>query len=244
MKVVGYMALHYGLEYMAYAIRSVIDQVDEFWILYTPFGSHGHTSGVRCPESMNDLAQVAYKAGNGKIRWCNGRWKHEGEQRDYIHHLAPDADLILVVDADEVWADGAAEYAIHLAMTNESRRYRIPMIHFWRSFKRAVLFDPAYPIRVINQNNADGEATLHVSPICHFGYAQSPALVAYKWQIHGHKNELRKDCDWFADKFMANAQDDCHPVGSEYWYPELVNPAVYLPDFMREHPNWGKDVIE
>lgn len=244
MKVIGYMALHYGLEYIQYAIRSVIDQVDEFWVLYTPFGSHGHVSSVRCPEDMNSLARAAYAAGNGKIRWCNGRWAREGEQRDYIHHLVPEADVILVVDADEIWADGAAEYAVHMAATQPERNFRVPMIHFWRSFNRCVLYDPAWPVRVINPHNASGEKTLLLAPIAHFGYAQSPAMVAYKWQIHGHKNELRKDCDWFADKFMANAQTDCHPVGSVYWNPEPVNPADYLPDFMCEHPNWGKDVIE
>ena len=79
----------------------------------------------------------------------------------------------------------------------------------------------------------------------HFGYAQRPEIVEYKQLTHGHRSEWRRDCDWFHDRFMANAQRDCHPVGSQYWNPETVDPfALGLPEFMRAHPYAGMEVIE
>ncbi len=242
MSVAAYTALHYGREYLAYAIRSVIDVVDEYWVLYSPFGSHGHRSDTSCPERMEDLYGIAKAAAGGKLRWCNGRWPTEGQQRDYIHHLT-DADIVLVLDADEIWADGAAAYALAMAQNADIGRFRIPIIHFWRSFYRAVLCDPAYPVRLIKRDADSREGTLHVSPICHMGYAQSPAIVEYKWQVHGHKAELRTDVDWLRDRYRANAQEDCHPVGSVYWNPEPVEPLDYMPAFMAEHPYFGMEVI-
>ena len=80
--------------------------------------------------------------------------------------------------------------------------------------------------------------------INHMGYAIRPEMVQYKMLTHGHKNQFRQDVDWYKDVFLANRQTDCHIVGSEYWNPEQVEPLDYMPEFMVEHPYWGKDVIE
>jgi hypothetical protein len=214
--------------------------------LYTPVGSHGHRTDERCPDTLEELYAIAKCAAGDKLRWHNGRWTGEGQQRDTIHELVPDADLILVLDYDELWPDGAAEYAIHMAAGIEIRNFRLPMVHFYRSFYQAILHDPAYPIRIIRpdvpQNN---ERTLWASPIAHMGYAIPPRLMKYKWGgIHGHQEQLRKDCDWFNDVFLANRTTDCHPVGSEYWNAEPVNPSQFMPAFMIDHPYWGKEIIE
>jgi hypothetical protein len=83
-----------------------------------------------------------------------------------------------------------------------------------------------------------------IGVVNHMGYATTPEIVAYKWQIHGHLNELRRDVNWFQDVFMANRQTDCHPVGSEYWNPEPVNPLDYMPYWMAQHPFFNMEVIE
>ncbi len=44
------------------------------------------------------------------------------------------------------------------------------MIHFFRSFYRAVLHDPAYPIRVIRPKYTGGEVTYVGRSIAHMGY--------------------------------------------------------------------------
>ncbi len=244
MKVISYTALHYGKDYLYWAIRSVIDHVDEHHILYAPVGSHGHRTQQPCPDTRAELYAEAERAAGDKLRWHDGTWAYEGEQRNSIHAYAPDADVILVVDADEIWNWRMVMGAIQFKQG--VKRWRVPIIHFWRSFYRAVLHDPAYPERVIYPK-AETEFVgtwnaAHIWPICHMGYAQRSELVKYKQHTHGHKGEWRKD-DWFNTVFMANAQRDCHPVGSEYWNPEPVNPWDYLPEWMQEHPYAKLEII-
>jgi hypothetical protein len=258
MRVVSYTALHYGLDFLEYAIRSVIDHVDEHHVIYTPIGSHGHRTDRACPDSRDDLYAAALRGAGDKLRWHEGTWPYEGAQRESIHEYAPDADVIIVVDSDEIWPDGLPQHAISRAFQYEVDQWRVPMVHFWRSFNRAIIHDPAYPVRVLRPkaaNHKEFYLDLHRSPedlmrglglkrqIAHMGYAQRSELVEYKQHTHGHKMEWRRDVDWFNDKFLANAQHDTHPVGSEYWNPETVNPWDYLPEFMRSHPYADMDVI-
>ena len=149
----------------------------------------------------------------------------------------------MVVDYDEIWAEGAAAQAIQHAYDNPEYEYRIPMIHYWRSFRRAILHDPAYPTRVFNVKG-NGAQYIHTRPINHMGYAIPTWLMEYKWSCHGHKGEFRSDISWASDRWAVNAQLDCHPVGSEYWNPETINPVDYLPKFMQLHPYWNMEVIE
>lgn len=245
MKIIAYTALRYGKDYYDAAIRSVIDAVDEYHVLYATEPSHGHWSDAVCPDSEAELRQIAEARAGMKLHWHRGNWHQEGEQRDTIFRVAPDADVILVLDADEVWPPGVAQWSMGIIPDLGYRNILNPMIHYWRSMHRAVLHDPAYPVRIICPKNPVSTWTASNNPpISHFGYAQRPEIVAYKWKIHGHLGELRRDCDWFHDVFMANRQTDCHPVGSEYWNPEPVNPLDYLPAWMAEHPYYGREVIE
>lgn len=250
MKVIGYTALHYGRDYLAYAIRSVIDHLDEYHVLYTPVGSHGHHTHIPCPETRDELYALAQQAAGDKLRWHDGRWAHEGQQRDSIHQIAPDADVVIVLDADEIWPEIliASAVAIPQHIGGYPKRVRMPMTHYWRSMHRAVLHDPALPVRVIYPQVANNDERAHAAPLnislSHMGYAQRPEIVQYKQLTHGHRNEWRRDVDWFRDVFMANRQTDCHPVGSEYWNPEAVDPLDYMPEWMSEHPYYGLEVIE
>lgn len=251
MKVVGFTALHYGRDYLAYAIRSIIDHIDEYHVAYTAIGSHGHRTQIPCPETRDELYAIASAAAGSKLRWHEGEWAHEGAQRDSIHQYAPDADAILVLDADEIWSDGLVEFVLSSALNDVAPRItRVGIIHYWRSFYRAVLHDPANPVRMIcpRATDAHWEAVCDVryrgQVINHMGYAQRPEIVEYKILTHGHRNEWRKDVDWFADKYLANAQTDTHPVGSEYWNPERVDPMDYLPRWMMDHPYYHMQVIE
>jgi len=247
MKIIAYTALLYGVDYLQYAIKSVIDHVDEYHVIYdaTGSGSHGHVTNLICPDTRWQLINLASNAAGDKLRWHDaGPFAHEGMQREAIHQYAPDADVILVLDADEIWPDGLAPSCISLAeMNSHIARWRVPIIHYWRSFYRCVLHDPAFPERVIRKGG-DGTAQVPFNvPINHMGYAQRSEIVEFKQHTHGHKNEWRHDCDWFNDKFMANAQTDCHPVGSEYWNPESVDPLDYMPAFMVYHPYFNLEVI-
>lgn len=244
MKIIAYTALHYGKDFLDYAIRSVIDCVDEYHILYAAQGSHGTRSNIVCPDRRHELYRLAVLAAGNKLVWHDGEWAYEGQQRDSIFTICPSADVVLVLDSDEVWQTGSAEKAIQLALDSPCRDHRIPMVHFWRSFHKAVIHDPAYPIRIIVPHNDPARAdTIQVPPICHFGYCQRSSIILYKLMVHGHRSQFRGDIDWYRDRFLANAQKDCHPVGSEYWNPETVNPLDYMPAWMQEHLYFNLDVI-
>lgn len=251
-KTVAYTALLYGRDYLGEAIRSVIDCVQEYHVIFDQFGhgSHGSYTEVSCPDTRNQLYDIAIAAAGNKLHWHDaGPFAYEGQQRDAIHTYSPDADVILVLDADEIWAKDLAHFAISSVLADpDHRTFRLPIIHYWRSFRRAILHDPAFPVRVIAPKHPDGgDATLHPfdphQVISHLGYAQRSEIVAYKLLTHGHRGEFRRDCNWFQDRFMANAQQDCHPVGSDYWNPESVDPLIYMPEWMQNHPCFSMELI-
>ena len=152
--IVAYTALHYGVEYLEWAIRSVIGCVDEYHILYSGLGSHGHRVKERPPDKKVDLYDAARRAAGRKLRWHDGVWTYEGQQRDHIYAYAPKADCVLVLDADEVWGDGLAAMALEVSSKGTARDWHVPIIHYWRSFHRCVLHDPAFPVRLIYPTRA------------------------------------------------------------------------------------------
>lgn len=261
MKIVGYTALLYGVEWLERAIRSVIDAVDEYHVIYSPFGSHNGNRRVELPagEDARTLYEIAHDTAGRKLRWYTHTdgWNTEGEQRNMIFSLAPDAWRVVNLDYDEVWSPGLVEAVIGASASRpDIRDWRVPMIHLWRDMNHAILHDPAYPVRVINPDaplNAaetfDAEAhdaakrlllarTLDYVPefhscIVHAGYAISPALMAAKWQTHGHKAQYRTDIDWLKERYLnPTAITDLHPVGSEYWNAEPIDPCAYLPGYV------------
>jgi hypothetical protein len=248
-RIVGYTALRYGAAYFGWAIRSIIDYVDEFHVLYAINPSHGHYSSVPCPETEAQLHDIAWQSAGTKLRWRVGNWTQEGEQRNSILGFAPDATAIISVDSDEIYSTRLIHNLIQMAThpeTVNARYIRVPFIHYWRSFRKCILHDPAYPARLTFPFVPVGEKTLSPEQgvVNHMGYATTPAIVKYKWQIHGHLSELRRDVNWFDDVFMANRQFDCHPVGSEHWNPETVDPLDYMPEWMDKHPFFNMKVIE
>lgn len=243
-KVIAYCALHYGADFLPWSIRSIIDSVDEWHILYSPTGSHSVRIPEPCPETRDQLFRIASVEAGDKLRWHDGDWWRENQQRESIYQYAPDADMIIVVDADEVFAPGLAAYLVKLAPFVTYRFTRLPFWHYWRSLKRVIRHDPAFPVRMILPRWQGGEATFHIPPwlpddfrVHHFGYSQRSDIVRYKMKVHGHIAELRSR--WFEDVFMANAQTDCHPVGSEWWNPEPCD----VPHFMTNHPFAALEVI-
>lgn len=243
--IVAYSALAYGIEYLGWSIRSIIDYVDEYHILYAAQGSYGHRTSEPCPDNRDDLLRIAREAAGHKLFWHDGDWHHEGQHRNTIHKVAPHADIIISLDFDEIWQPGLIQQAIETAQRGNVRRWRIPFRHYFRSFYRCILHDPSYPERVYNTHFADGVEQLETPfAVNHMGYAIRPSLARWKWLIHGHKNELRRDCDWFVERYLANAQRDCHPCGNQYWNAEFVNPLDYFPEQIQEHPYFNQAIIE
>jgi len=241
--VIAFVALHYGTDYLKWAIRSVIDHVDKVYIAYSSHGSHGSQTEVSCPDTRAELLMIAQYAAKEKLHWYEGDWCQENEQRNSIYAEAPDADMILVLDSDEIWRRDMVERVLRTAWQGDKRFYRCHGIHFWRSLWKAVANDYAAPERVICPKRPEGMHILDAY-FAHLGYAQRPEIVEYKQRIHGHKNEWRKDCDWYQDIFMRNRLTDCHPTNLNYWSPVSIDPLRYLPAMMSDHPYFEKAVIE
>lgn len=245
MKIVGMTALLYGTTYLKYAIQSIIDVVDEHYILYCPHPSHGYNNGILPPasESEDNLHQLAYEAAGKKLRWIKGDWQHEDEQRNSIFYYAPDSDAIIIVDSDEVYEDGLALQGLVRGLKLGTNHLRIPFCHLWRSFKRGFAHDPAYPTRMVFPKQSGAGVELPTDKVIwHFGYAQPSEIVRFKMQNHGHWAEFRRDVNWFSDVFMANRQYDCHPIGSGYWNCEDIDQSK-LPSVLKNHPLRSLDII-
>lgn len=246
-KIVGFMALHYGKSYMASAIRSVIDYVDEMWIAYSDVGSHGTRTNIPCPDTRDELLTIAQQAAGDKLGWVDGRWSRENEQRNVIHEVVADADAIVVVDSDELYPEGLIPDLLQQTSAWHRKRIRVPFVHFYRDFRHCIIHDPSFPERLIYpQVQESSEATAQTRPIAHMGYCQPAETIRYKLEIHGHKADLRCTPDEYVDRIYLDRSrwTDLHPVGSEHWNAEPVNPFDYLPAWMQEHPFANRDVIE
>lgn len=89
MKTIGYVALHYGADYLKYALLSVYSELDEILILYTPTASHGHGTTMQCPDTRQQLLEICQEVDvDGKINWIDGKWNQENQQRNYAHDYA------------------------------------------------------------------------------------------------------------------------------------------------------------
>jgi hypothetical protein len=245
--------LHYGAEYLAHSIRSIQDAVDEIYVLYTSRPSFGHGASVPCVDTEETLFEQARRFCKKPLRWVGGSWGNEGDHRNAIYPIARERGVkqILVVDADEVWMPGQAEAALAYSSRHEEGIVRVRFCHFYRSFLW-VCFDPCMPVRVLNLHNGvlkPGEWYLSPQdwPVLHFGYAQTPATISYKWKIHGHSAEYRTG--WLEEKFLAWKPGcgigDVHPTCVNFWNPLMTTPQMLegMKEVLGDHPYWGKELI-
>lgn len=247
MKIAAYCPLHYGKEYLKEALESVSPMADRIVVLYTPKPSFGFRTDQPSPDSEEEL-RACCDSVKSKLTWVSAQWYTEGQHRDAIFNLCPEADLILPIDSDEVWTPDALQSCLRVATasgTPVARNYLIGgWRHYWRSLHWACT-DVWQPVRIINPKGngdfsigaQDGQVAIH-----HLGYAQSSKTVGYKMSIHGHKNEIRPR--WFEDIFgEPNRTRDLHPVVKDWWNAEKVVDESF-PQSLRDHPNFGKAVIE
>lgn len=239
--------LHYGKEWLSWSMRSVASCVDEICVFYSKSPSHGTQTNLRNPDTRDELYAIAQMY-RGYWHDSDG-YPHEGAHRTFAVETckALGADLVVVVDADEVWSPEVLNAAIYQARQKPNHSFRIGMRHFWRSTKW-VCDDPAMPTRLIRTDVPDnyGEAYLgeDVGKVFHFGYAQSPATIRYKQSIHGHIGEWRQD--WFTAKFLnwKPGMTDVHPTCVNYWNPVPYTDTDFSLNYLiSDHPYYNQDII-
>jgi hypothetical protein len=244
--ILAYYPIHYGAEYLKESIQSIEKFVDEILIFYSPWPSYGFNSNLACPETEDQIKNVAMSSSN-KVTWIrlNNRPSGEGEHRQlWRRFVRPYHDLVLQFDADEVWEEQSLRNSLSEAMKlkYKYRNFGIDGFkHFWKSFSWHCT-DSFLPIRIISLRAANNDMTSIKSTIYHFGYAQSSAVMNYKFEIHGHKQEIRSD--WLQKTYYGwkPGQVDVHPTSVNLWNPQPFDKNT-LPASLKNHPNFNKEVI-
>lgn len=247
MKRVGFICLHYGLDYLAYAIKSVYDSLDVILIVYASNPSHGHTTGLKCPDTRDALRDVAYSYDpHNKIQWVDGEYADEGRHRDMPFILHPDANLICVIDSDEIWEPSQFAAAQEFCFKTPVRNFKAGLDTLWRSFSWHAsdqmcpdrFYRPDFPVNTFNY------VPREIGQFWHFGYAISCELMEYKLSCHGHKNEMADN--WLDAKYRnwspQNLIEDTHPTCRNIWTPKPFDKNL-LPQHMRQHKWWDLNLI-
>lgn len=240
-RIIGYSALHYGKDFLREALLSVRDHVDKFVILYTETPSYGFGTEMKCPDGEIEMLNIALEVMGDKLIWAKGGWGQEGAHRGEILRYSAGYDGILAIDSDEVYCQQTLPIAIDKAMTS-GRMYSGfgGYINFWRSFNHAC-YDGFTPIRFINLRSDVREGN-EVVPctVYHFSCVQRREIMQYKYEIHGHKNEIRPD--WLNSIYYGDQMIDVHPTSFGIWNATPFDKTT-LPDSLKNHPYYNLDRI-
>jgi len=250
-RIHSYTILHYGESYLAHSLRSIAPVVDHSYILYNNHPSHGHRTDTPPIESRDELMASIPANEWSKLTWIDTDFWDEGRQRDYALSVASqNASLVLVCDYDECWHPHVLDKALnHVWQMNGARNWLINFRHAWRSFN-FMCDDQNWPVRIIDTRHSGGVGYVpkELGDIYHFGYAVTDKVMRYKWECHGHKDELRPN--WYEEKWQAwPPVDDCHPTngkndeGVGWWNPKPFDKRE-LPYVLHSHPWFNVDKVE
>jgi hypothetical protein len=246
MKVLGFMPIHYGIEYLKESLLSIRDNVDGMVVSYTHKPSHGFKTILECPDKAEDIRKICEEVLGNKLIWDEAEfYGAEFQHRNVAKKYSQGFDLIISIDADEVFEPTEIEIALKYAYTHNERYYGIKgYLNFWRSFNWICL-DGFRPIRIENLNKHNSLQNLECPlTIYHFSTAQKREIMEYKYSCFGHANEIKKDYleNVFYKWTPENNFADLHPVSINLW-----NAIKYdknkLPNFMHSHPNFNKLLI-
>lgn len=239
--ILGYMPLFYGKEYLRESLESVVKHVGRFVVLYTNQPSYGFGTTATCPDSEEELRAIAEEVLGDKLLWVRGSWGQEGAHRGEILRYSGGFDGILAIDADEVYCQETLPLAIEAAMVSPHQYSGFGgYINFWRSFNHAC-YDGFTPVRFTNLHRDGGTGMGVVScRVYHFSCAQSKEIMDFKYEIHGHKEELRQD--WLEKIYYGDEMNYVHPVSVEIWVATPFDKNT-LPESLKAHPNFNKERI-
>lgn len=240
-KILGYAPIYYGKEYLRESLGSVVNHVDKFVVLYTDQPSYGHGTTLQCPDSEAELRAIAEEVLGDKLIWVKGNWGQEGAHRGEIWKYAGGYDGILAIDADEVYDQNDLPLAIDAAMVSPNIYSGFGgYINFWRSFNHAC-YDGFTPVRFTNLHRDKDAGTGVVScKVYHFSCAQSRSIMDFKYEIHGHKNEIRPN--WLHEIMYGDQMIDVHPTSYGLWSATPFDKNT-LPESLKAHPYYNLERI-
>lgn len=248
MKVLGYVMLHYGIDYLDACLYSLKQFCNDIIILYTDRPSHNQGTNKPRPDEGWQLKAISDKYG---CQWIDVTGiTGEGYHREKIFNYASGYDLIVNADSDEVWDYRQAPAFLQTAANTDARYIGINgFIHFWRNFDH-YCEDGYRPIRIHNMHSADMKARPEVmARIYHFGYAVPFRTMKYKLSIHGHRDEIR--AAWLTDIWMrwnGELEGKFHPVSfdniSRVWFGINKFNKQEMPDILKQHPYFNNPMIQ
>lgn len=241
-KLLAYCALHYGAEYLREAIQSVAPFVERIIILYSAHPSYGFGTDAICPESEQQLHDLAIAASD-KVEWYRIDVGNEGEHRAYILNFSDGYDGILAFDADEIFDPVDLPIALDLCTKTDKRYIGFGgFVNLFKSFNWAC-HDSFTPIRYINLYNSGGEGVVPCK-VYHFSCAQSITIMRYKLAIHGHFNEIREGWLNMYENWKPGdvVEGGTHLVAIDLWTPTKFNKAT-MPDILKNHKNYNLEEI-
>lgn len=249
-KVLAYICLHYGADYIAKAIESVNDAVDEILIIYTAKPSHGTGTPLTCPDTKQELIDEINKGDiEDKVVFMEGEFKREGLHRDAAFAYAKNEgfDIIVALDSDEIWNTQYLKELITEVYERKAAKCLVWMRHLWRSFN-FICDDPMRQERIYYIGEAKELLIYADKPknqVWHFGYARALNQVEYKISIHGHSNEWLMSKDrWFNEKYKPFPPvQDTHPTCKNTWSP-IPFDKYELPEIMYSHPYFNFEEIK
>ena len=103
MKRMGALAVHYGKEYLAHAVRGLAGACDEIHVFYAKEPSFGFAADRPCPDTEDELVAEANRY--AKVTWHRVSARNEGQHRNAMlaEARSRDCQLVAIADADELW---------------------------------------------------------------------------------------------------------------------------------------------
>jgi hypothetical protein len=219
----AYIPLHYGADYLPAVLRS-IKEVDTILILYTSRPSYGHRGNLPNPDSEELLRSICEPYSNlvwKDVTGVNKENTHRNMVYDWAERSKRSYDVIVAVDADEIWHAEKLKDAILETYNSSFHAHGVGgdcWYHFWKNHNE-VNRDGFYPIRLFNLHNyIRNQTIIHTGEIYHMGYAISEEAMRYKLSCHGHKNEIAND--WLENKWIRyerGVTTHLHPASQQIW---------------------------
>lgn len=244
MRVLGYVMLHYGSDYLEYALESLCTVCEKVIILYSLVPTHNGKLEIANYDSMETLKAIADRF--PQVEWINVYGaRNEGEHRSRIWERSGGFDVLVNSDYDEVWEPEDLKRAVEEVYHSPYRAHGIDGFkHFWRSFDN--YFDDGFrPVRLwhLREKNTQKQPEIKAT-VYHFGYAIKKRKMEYKMSIHGHRAEWRQD--WY-EKWLNWTPEErtghFHPTSFQIWNELKHFDKEKLPEFMRKHPYFNKEII-